>query len=312
MTFYHGSPIEIKEFNWNLTKNEVEQEGPGIYLTSSYDDAAFYGKYIYEVSWDPKKLLSSSKKSDVSSGIFNVLRLIKAAPNWKETTQNWDEEPEEGAQIAAEQFVESSDSFVVLYQFVSADFYRNNSIEFCKNISKLYDGFIIPKVDGIKHAIVFDPATIKIKKVHLIESKMKTEVNNILSILRKKVIKEEFDHGDDQFRFQQVITNKDLTLLNLEYAIEGLTTEDYDETASLTIAWNVEFEVRNWGIKGYNINIMPKIIEGEITVWESNETIPFNINVSEYNIENEMEFNNGTLYISDVIIDFKAKSIIIS
>lgn len=50
-TFYHGSNHEIKSFNFNNLRNDeaINEAGPGIYLTSSKQDAEKYGKNILEV-----------------------------------------------------------------------------------------------------------------------------------------------------------------------------------------------------------------------------------------------------------------------
>lgn len=197
LTLYHGSPIRIEKFVWRSCINEIEQEGPGIYLTTSMKDASTYASsngFIYEVEWKYKKLISTKKISEnvLTQYIFGFSRLIKKNPEWRDACQNWDEEPEEGLQIALRQIIETSDSLLDAYQTIWGDFYRNQPIEFCKNMSNWYDGFIKQRREEVKHAIVFNPETLIIKKEipKVMKESKADRIKKELELLEKEVLKE--------------------------------------------------------------------------------------------------------------------------
>lgn len=205
MKFYHGSNIKFDRFEANIefmaSEDNFMQEGPGIYLTSSEKDASRYGKFIYEVEWKPKKLLST-KKQKISP--FILAKIAKASPDWKLAVSNWDEEPEEGLQIAVGSIIESFDNPKDYFEQIWFDFYKNYSIEYISNMVKLgYDGFTVQKQPGnfnlfdepVTHAIVFNVATLQIINVKLLEylkrknssTSIKEAIRLIEKITRKKV-----------------------------------------------------------------------------------------------------------------------------
>lgn len=163
---YHGSDHKIDKFSDEFVGAEeaTDQEGPGIYFTTSYDDAQGYGTYLYSVRLSPQKLVDESSHEDISNE--ELENLIKMSPDWEMTAQNWDEDAETGLQMAIEDFKEYNESEKELFQQIWIDFFRYNPIEFVRGMVNLaYDGQIIQKEDDRKHVIVYNPNIIEIEKV---------------------------------------------------------------------------------------------------------------------------------------------------
>lgn len=163
---YHGSDHKIDKFSDEFvgTEEATDQEGPGIYFTTSYSDAEMYGKYLYKVKLNPRKLVDETSHDDISDE--ELESLIRMSPDWEMTAQNWDENPEIGLQMAIEDFREYNDSEKELFQQVWYDFFRHNPIEFVRGMVKLgYDGQIIKKEGNLSHIIVYNPNIIEIEDV---------------------------------------------------------------------------------------------------------------------------------------------------
>lgn len=183
MKFYHGAKNKIDRFeiaNKFMTDETIMQEGPGIYLTSSIEDAQRYGQYIHEVEWKPKKRLPT-KKTSYPMAHYRVflLRFIKKSPDWKDSAMNWDENPDKGVRDALDSILESYETPKERFEQIWYDFYRNDPALYCQNMARVgYDGFIIEKNNGVKHAIVFNPSTIHILNVQLLEHTKTRYLNN--------------------------------------------------------------------------------------------------------------------------------------
>lgn len=169
LKLFHGSNSLFDHFKIIENSEAIQKEGPGVYLTNDYDDAWGYGKYIYEIEWNfNERSLISSKEISNSSVFYKRIpyfkKLIKSAPDYKSTLQNWDENINIGMIKAIESFCEHSISWVDLYQNIWIDFYRYSGREFCEAMT-LYDGFIIERSSDIKHIIAFHSENIKIISV---------------------------------------------------------------------------------------------------------------------------------------------------
>ena len=172
-TVYHGSPTEIHNFVDDFVggKDATDQEGPGIYFTSSPKNARSYGGYLYTVKLSPKKIVSN--QDGKSAPLKEIEWLIKQAPNWKETAQNWNENPNMGLKIAAKDFIQYNDNPHQQFLQVWIDFYRNNPVEYVRNMTKLgYDAVVINHLNSIitgeediTHTIVLNPTIIQFVKM---------------------------------------------------------------------------------------------------------------------------------------------------
>jgi len=164
--FYHGSNHKVDKLSDEYIGREkaIDQEGPGIYFTTSKEDAEMYGKYIYTVKLNPKKILGKKKSTSVSK--FDLIKLIKMKEDWKMNAQDWSENPEVGVRKAAESSIEYNDTDKDVFLQVWIDFYRYSGREYVKNMAKLgYDGIFVPKENGINHFVVYNPLIINIVNV---------------------------------------------------------------------------------------------------------------------------------------------------
>ena len=65
---YHGSTAKINKFIDDFVggKDAIDQHGPGIYFTSSINNARYYGEYVYTVKLAPKKIVSITEGKNAS------------------------------------------------------------------------------------------------------------------------------------------------------------------------------------------------------------------------------------------------------
>ena len=84
--------------------------------------------------------------------------------DWEMNAQDYSEDPESGAYEAAYMAIQYNGDEAEAFQQIEADFYRYDSVEYVRNMTKLgYDGIIVDApsdVPGDKHIIVFNPAAI--------------------------------------------------------------------------------------------------------------------------------------------------------
>jgi ADP-Ribosyltransferase in polyvalent proteins len=162
---YHGTNHEITSFVDDFVGGEEakDQEGPGLYFTTSEDDANGYGTFMYKVMLTPRKLLTTSP---INRGYLStIIKLCKMSSNWKETAQNWDENPNRGIIEAANSFIDYNDNEKDLFLQVWIDFYRYKPVEYVRNMVKLgIDGIIIDAYGvnkNTKHIIMYNTSLIK-------------------------------------------------------------------------------------------------------------------------------------------------------
>jgi len=165
-TWFHGSDTKIDKFTLdNVGRSEaIDQEGPGIYITTSADDARRYGRYIHQLAVKTAKtrLMPDKKRFDPSL----IRRLILKSPDRDDALTNWDENPHRALNIAVDQIYSSygPDEYREAMESIWGDFYRNHPKEYLKALWQ-WDGFILPRADGVRHMIVFKPDIIKVISV---------------------------------------------------------------------------------------------------------------------------------------------------
>ena len=86
-TFYHGSTKKIDALSLDFAGTGTDQEGPGIYLTSSIDDARHYGEFIHVVQVSLVKSRMMPEKRMINPDF--VRRLILLAPNVDDNLTNY-------------------------------------------------------------------------------------------------------------------------------------------------------------------------------------------------------------------------------
>lgn len=167
-TWYHGSPKEISSFNLeNVGRaTAVDQEGPGIYLTSSDDDAQKYGNMVHTVKTRrAPRLVPETKVFTLTT----IKQLIDLSPNKEDVLSDWDQKPDVAASKAARAIFDrwGPDQFREMLEQVWYDFYRDAPKAWLETVvTRLkYDGFILPRSGGIRHFICFNPEILEIASV---------------------------------------------------------------------------------------------------------------------------------------------------
>lgn len=189
---YHGSPHKIAKFSDDFVgrKEATDQNGPGIYFTTSEDEARGYagaGGYVYKVKLHVDKLLEST---EASKAVLNKLRdevsdLIMMAPNWKESAEEFGYgDAKKGLETMLNGFIEynSNEKDVFLQTWI--DVYRDEPIQYVRNMVRLgYEGVIITpeETQGGTHIVLYNPNLIEFLSVEQIA----TEEG-----VKKKVVKE--------------------------------------------------------------------------------------------------------------------------
>lgn len=165
-TYYHGSQYKFDRFDIAKIGMGHDQEGPGLYFSDNKDDAFRYAPrngYEYTVELNMRKVVPI--KGRVSAAILE--RVIRMNPNWRDNAINWDEDPVTGVRQAAQQYAAYSPNPHAAFQSVWYDFYRREPGLYLKNMVALgYDGVEVPRREGVKHVVVYNPDAIKIVSVH--------------------------------------------------------------------------------------------------------------------------------------------------
>ena len=167
---FHGSPSKIKSFSDEFVGGEEanDQEGPGIYFTTDYNDATGYGKggYVYQVSLNIKNLVSDQPSGSLDYLVGPVTKLIKMNPNWKSVAKGYDEGL--GEMIA--QYLHTSQSEKEVFVAVCNSIYTNDSVSFVRNMVKLgYDGLHLPMKGDGANIVIYNPKLIRVDGVKQIK-----------------------------------------------------------------------------------------------------------------------------------------------
>ena len=158
---YHGSTHKINKFVDDFVggKDAKDQEGPGIYFATEEIDSHYYGEFVYKAIIRPRKLLTTSARG---GNIPELMKLAKMAPNWEETSLNWDEVPTKGIVECVKSAFKYNDNEKDRFLQIWIEFYRDNPIDYVRNCVKLgYDGLIVEREIG-KHIVVYNPNIISI------------------------------------------------------------------------------------------------------------------------------------------------------
>lgn len=250
---FHGSNILFDKFEVQNEPTGSQQEGPGMYFTTSFEDAMKYGRYIYEVEWTyQKQRLISNKpvsEKELRKSYLFIKRLCKKAPDWEDTCLNFDENPIIGLEKAVEEFITYSESYLDLYQSVDSDFYRSEGKLFCKNLGWFKDGFILDKTNT-KHVIAFNPESVKILKIH--------DKNEMKECFVKKIIKESKEkrsytmyHGCSINQYNNVWKNKNLKQRETNVTSDLTFAFDYSYDFDIGKYDDIVVEINNIPIEAF-------------------------------------------------------------
>lgn len=170
---YHGSPTKISKFTTEFLGEGHDQEGPGIYFTTSESDAGSYGSYIHKAKLKPRKFVPNRGKINRkqieklilrAAGAENLMDLQKMDMDkfYDSALSNFDENPLRAFQDAVDNVIKYSVSPHDAFQNVWITHYRYNPQAYLKNMVDLgYDGVKIQK-EGLDHYIIFNPEIIEI------------------------------------------------------------------------------------------------------------------------------------------------------
>lgn len=163
---FHGSPTQITKFMDDFVggKDANDQEGPGIYFTTSEEEANRYGENVYSVTLTPRLLLDQIPPNPRKL-IPILTKLVKMAKDWKMYAQDYDENPNIGLNEFIKSTLQYNDNEKDCILQVWIEFYRYNPVEYVRNCVSLgIDGIIVDKdYEGIKHMIVYNPSIINVK-----------------------------------------------------------------------------------------------------------------------------------------------------
>jgi hypothetical protein len=128
----------------------------------------------------------------------------------------------------------------------------------------------------------------------------------------------ENNYIDDDFIFTTKNIKADLTSIrNWDKAKNDLSDNDnFDENSFLTISWKLNFDVREYGIKNIDVEIIN--VSGSIllNIWgddqDTEKEYNFDNNIENFNIVTDLDNITSIIQIQDVEIDFSRKTISIS
>lgn len=148
-------------------RESLHAQGPGLYFTSSKNDAEHYGDYIHTVEMAYKPKLLPERKLFSKNFVKNF---IKQSPNLTDILSDWAENKSEALHVATNQFFdiygpyEYKDGCLAIWR----DFFYGYEKEWCEFMARKYDGFTndMDTFDGhIQHFICFNPAIVNIVNV---------------------------------------------------------------------------------------------------------------------------------------------------
>lgn len=164
MVFYHGSNSPIKQFTLDFVNhNAVNQSGPGIYLTSSVDDAKRYGKFVHHLTVKVVKSRIMPDKKALPREL--VQKLLWDAPNREDNLMDWDENPQKALRKAVDAVMgrHAPNEFRQAMETIWYDHYRGEEKVWLQKMVELgYDGFMVTHSDNTVHYICFNPSVITI------------------------------------------------------------------------------------------------------------------------------------------------------
>lgn len=160
---YHGTSHDIQKFAFHDGIGEgKDQEGVGIYFTSSEEDAYSYGPNVYKVELDLNKTVPLNKK--VSPKEIDFLMKSAGEERLEDVLSNWDENPRIAYKILLDSIMDNDNAH---QQFLTAwyEIYRYYPLDYLYNMIKLsYDAIILPRNQGVIHYVVFNPEKVRIIK----------------------------------------------------------------------------------------------------------------------------------------------------
>lgn len=162
---FHGAESKITKFSDSFLSGEkvIQHHGAGIYFTTNYENARMFGENVYTVTIDGTFLDKEAPADSVD--VDKVIALMKMSDEeWEMEAQNYNEDPETGVMIAAQDAINYADNEADVFLRVQSSWYQYQPLDYVRNMTKLgYDGMIVDAPRdfvGDKHIIVFNPEVV--------------------------------------------------------------------------------------------------------------------------------------------------------
>lgn len=198
---YHGTNHRIKKFSDEFAGRvgAADAEGPGIYTTNSKENAAMWGKNIYEITLSPRKVITNTKPANKANrqDLKKFLDMISD----EDYANNWSPDIETDKLMAINEAIKYSTTEDEVWHSLRKEQYNGAPQAFMRAISKLgYDmmvlfkkGFKFSDVDKVYHYIVFNPEIITVNDVEIGDDKL-SEIRKII----RKTISEQLEEASER------------------------------------------------------------------------------------------------------------------
>ncbi|MCK9417098.1 hypothetical protein M0Q97_10620 [Candidatus Dojkabacteria bacterium] len=125
------------------------------------------------------------------------------------------------------------------------------------------------------------------------------------------------NYTNDDFTFTTNIKADLYSIKNWDKAKYDLSDNDnFDEDSSFTISWKLNLELRDYGVKNIDVEILNVSGSIMVNIWgdekDTEKEYIFDNNVENFNIVTDLDNITSTIQIQDVEIDFSKKIITIN
>jgi hypothetical protein len=125
------------------------------------------------------------------------------------------------------------------------------------------------------------------------------------------------NYTNDDFTFTTNIKADLYSIKNWDKAKNDLSDNDnFDEDSSFTISWKLNLELRDYGVKNIDVEILNVSGSIMVNIWgdekDTEKEYIFDNNVENFNIVTDLDNITSTIQIQDVEIDFSKKIITIN
>lgn len=167
---YHGSPNDFSGFSDEFVggKEATDQNGPGVYFTSSEQEAYGYAGEkgrVFNVELTPR-IMYGDKVGKLTITPAIVKKLVMMAEDWKDDVVNYDYPYPKGLVKFLQSAFQYNDNDKDVLLQVWIDFYRYDGVGFVRNCVKLgIDGIMVgDEYRDTTHYVIYNPSIIKIIK----------------------------------------------------------------------------------------------------------------------------------------------------
>lgn len=122
------------------------------------------------------------------------------------------------------------------------------------------------------------------------------------------------NNTNDDFTFTSNIKADLISIRNWNKTKNDLNENDnFDDDSSFTISWKLNFQLRDYGVKNIDVEILN--VSGSIflNIWgedqDTEKEYIFDNNIENFNIITDLDNIKSTIHIDDVEIDFLNKTI---